>query len=420
VLLRLYRSFLHLFPAPYRSTFGQEMNAVFRQREADVRTKGVFARYAFFIREFTSLISAAIRERARHSEAREPQLAAGPAGGTYDDVPGFYTCEPYFPRRSALLHGGILSLAMFGAASAAFEYGTGHHLFQTLLGGSRTANQTQFIETSESGFAAFGRSVAASADGVLMLILGKQPATATVEVKPGREKLGELWSNVLWLLRVRPQIGAGGFNPQDLTGTEPEEPRRDYTSVYFQVMPVLRTLDADGDYIISAAEIANAPSALRCLDRNHDGNLSPEECGQGSAESPVDSQSLKRAGLEFMRFHPVLATLDADHDCEISASEIQNATAALKKLDKNGDGKLTQNEILPDPLANAVFFVMRLDANGDRRISTDERSGELGRRYRELLDAADQNKDGVVTEEELTDEIRRRAALTGTPMQEQK
>ena len=105
MLLRLYRSFLRLFPAPYRSTFGQEMTGVFRQREADVRTKGVFARYAFFIREFTSLISAAIRERARHSEAREPQLAASPAGGTYDDVPGFYTCEPYFPRRSAVLHG---------------------------------------------------------------------------------------------------------------------------------------------------------------------------------------------------------------------------------------------------------------------------------------------------------------------------
>jgi len=409
MLLRLYRSLLRLFPARHRSTFGREMSAVFQQRQADVRNRGMYKRSAFFLREFMSLVSTAIRERARHSELPEPHLAGGAAQTTFDSAPAFYTCEPYFPRRSALLHGGILSLAVFGVASAAFEYGVSHRLFRASLGSSQTANQQQFIETSESGFVAFSRSLVASADGALTLVLGQQPATAAIELKPGMEKPAGLWSNLLLLLRVRPHLRAGEFQVQGFTRTTPEEPQRDYASVYFQVMPVLRALDADADHILSAAEITNAPAALHSLDRNHDGKLSPEECGQSSADTPADAQSLKRAGLEFMRFHPVLAALDTDHDGEISASEIQNAAAALKTLDKNGDGRLTQDELLPDPVANAVFFVMRLDTNGDGKISKDERSSALAIRYGELLDAADQNKDGVVTREELTAEIRRRA-----------
>jgi hypothetical protein len=44
---------------------------------------------------------------------------------------------------------------------------------------------------------------------------------------------------------------------------------------------------------------------------------------------------------------PIIAVLDANHDGVIDADEIANAPAALKKLDKNGDGKLTQDELRP-------------------------------------------------------------------------
>ena len=44
---------------------------------------------------------------------------------------------------------------------------------------------------------------------------------------------------------------------------------------------------------------------------------------------------------------PVIEALDANHDGVIDADEIANAPAALKKLDKNGDGKLTQDELRP-------------------------------------------------------------------------
>ena len=41
----------------------------------------------------------------------------------------------------------------------------------------------------------------------------------------------------------------------------------------------------------------------------------------------------------------VVATLDANHDGVIDAAEISNASAALKSLDKNADGKLTGGEL---------------------------------------------------------------------------
>ncbi|HXT12286.1 MAG TPA: EF-hand domain-containing protein [Candidatus Angelobacter sp.] len=44
---------------------------------------------------------------------------------------------------------------------------------------------------------------------------------------------------------------------------------------------------------------------------------------------------------------PLMHALDANHDGVIDADEIANASAALKTLDKNGDGKLTQDELRP-------------------------------------------------------------------------
>jgi len=44
---------------------------------------------------------------------------------------------------------------------------------------------------------------------------------------------------------------------------------------------------------------------------------------------------------------PLMAALDANHDGVIDADEIASASAALRKLDKNGDGKLTMDELRP-------------------------------------------------------------------------
>jgi len=43
--------------------------------------------------------------------------------------------------------------------------------------------------------------------------------------------------------------------------------------------------------------------------------------------------------------NPLMSVLDADKDGVLSANEIENAGTALKSLDKNGDGKLTRDEM---------------------------------------------------------------------------
>ena len=44
---------------------------------------------------------------------------------------------------------------------------------------------------------------------------------------------------------------------------------------------------------------------------------------------------------------PILQALDTNQDGEISAAEIANAVKALKSLDKDGNGKLTMEELMP-------------------------------------------------------------------------
>ncbi len=123
------------------------------------------------------------------------------------------------------------------------------------------------------------------------------------------------------------------------------DPWRDFASHYFKIIYVLGALDTDHDYVISASEIAAAPAALRQLDLNGDGKLSAEECGLWGGSRTL-----------FMHANPVLAALDTDHDSEISASEIRNAAAALKRLDLNGDGKLLPVEIAPDSVAREILL----------------------------------------------------------------
>ena len=66
-----------------------------------------------------------------------------------------------------------------------------------------------------------------------------------------------------------------------------------------------------------------------------------------AATLPLAAQQSGQATPRQPPTPPLFAALDANHDGVIDAAEIANAPAALRTLDKNGDGKLTMDEIRP-------------------------------------------------------------------------
>jgi len=357
----LYLCLLRLHPRRFRERFAGEMLWIFDQTEPRGRL-------------VTDAVASLWRQWALrpHTGAQPP--FTGATLRTVDGVPAFYTCESFMPRRSALVNGGVLSVAVFAALSFAIAHGGGHVRLPVLVIGSHRPH---------------GGLIEAQTPPVASTDLD-----TVVEVREERAET-ENWFGIL----------------------------------YFRVMPVLSALDANQDLVISAYEIANAPAALRTLDKNGDGKLTAEGCGFGGGPTPESRNDgeprpeplrIQRARSAFMRENPVLAALDADHDGEISAAEIQNAPAALRTLDKNGDRRLTSSEVLPDPVAIVVaLFLSDFDANGDGKITKDERLNPNAARFRNLLDAADQDRDGFVTGEELAKEIRRRAFLSSILTHEQ-
>jgi Ca2+-binding EF-hand superfamily protein len=134
------------------------------------------------------------------------------------------------------------------------------------------------------------------------------------------------------------------------------------------------------------------------------------------AQAPEGGRRPEGGRGGFMRNIPVVAAIDADGDGTITAEEIDGASKALKALDKNGDGKLSDDETRPSfgggpggpggfggafgggsPEA-MVNRIMESDKNKDGKLAKDE----LSERMQPLFDRADADKDGFVTKEELT------------------
>jgi len=104
-------------------------------------------------------------------------------------------------------------------------------------------------------------------------------------------------------------------------------------------LPIVMALDANHDGVIDADEIANASAALKSLDKNGDGQLTPDEY-----LPPLPPNAPKDAPRPPLPL--IITALDANGDGVIDATEIANAPAALKSLDKNGDGKLAPDEFM--------------------------------------------------------------------------
>jgi outer membrane protein assembly factor BamB len=134
----------------------------------------------------------------------------------------------------------------------------------------------------------------------------------------------------------------------------------------------------------------------------------PDRAGGGAAPN----RGPGGGGPSVMQTDPVLSTLDKDRNKEISAEEIAAAPAALKALDKNQDGKISEDEVTPQrgdgggegnrPRPRRGPGIMRM-MKANAALDADA-SGAI--EEAEIMNAAvalqklDANRDGKLTEEE--------------------
>jgi outer membrane protein assembly factor BamB/Ca2+-binding EF-hand superfamily protein len=133
---------------------------------------------------------------------------------------------------------------------------------------------------------------------------------------------------------------------------------------------LLSTLDKDHDKVISAEELAAAPTVLLTLDKNQDGKLSEDEVAPAAAAS--SGQGRRRGPGGVMRMMKSHSALDADGNGALDATEIKNAVAALQRIDANRDGKLMEDEVGmkhfgPQDTGAAYSSAIAIDFGGQRQ-----------------------------------------------------
>lgn len=116
---------------------------------------------------------------------------------------------------------------------------------------------------------------------------------------------------------------------------------------------------------------------------------------------PRDGRGGPGGRPNFMLMLPIFITLDVNKDGELSKEEIENATVALQKLDKDKNGKLTEEELRPD---FSSFGRRGPGGPGGFGRGDGDRGGRGGDFVERMLQN-DKNKDGKLTKEELPERM---------------
>jgi Ca2+-binding EF-hand superfamily protein len=149
---------------------------------------------------------------------------------------------------------------------------------------------------------------------------------------------------------IQMQMGRGGRGRGGEEGGGRDEPPAAAPTAE-ELTDTLMAFDANHNGKLEKSEV---PERMQGMfergDANHDDVLTREEISK-LAEANRQQQSGGGRGEGRGRgpgaFDLAFNALDADHDGEISSSEIANAPAALKHLDRNADGQITNDEVMP-------------------------------------------------------------------------
>ena len=215
-------------------------------------------------------------------------------------------------------------------------------IFLTLITGAGVMAQPPegFGGRGPGGFARFSpifQSLDTDEDGELSKSEIKNAAKAL-------RKLDKNKDGQLTMDEVRPNFGPNG-GPEGRRRGGPEGGTAPQASDSDAMVKNLVAFDKNGDGKLSKDEL---PERMQGMfergDTNKDGFLTPDEIRVMAAAQQGQDGGGQGPGR---RMDPIFAALDLDHDGTLSEEEIDAAPESLKALDKNGDGKLTMDELRP-------------------------------------------------------------------------
>jgi len=160
-------------------------------------------------------------------------------------------------------------------------------------------------------------------------------------------------------------------------------------------------MDRNGDGIISRDEWQGSDRSFEVHDWNGDGELSGPEVAIGQQRQQSIDQADHLANRVERNLNWTAAgfnNLDHNRDRRITPNEWHYDMETFHRVDRNGDGALTQAEFLGDPRwdDDRGDNFDDLDANNDGRIERREWHGGL-----DVFSQLDRNRDGVLSRYEV-------------------